>query len=407
MISYEHSLKIIEALVYKINQSENCTIASCLGRISASNIRANFDSPKTHKSAMDGILILEKDLNVCKTFTLKTELKPGQKKNIELSSKEAALIYTGASIPGKKKKIVVIKENCDFKNFNKVVVKDNLNPDNYIRKSGQDFKKGTLCLKRDAVINIRIIGLLKTLEKETLKVRRKPRVGVIVTGDEILTNKRLKNKEYIPSSNSEILSNFIKFFGADLEFLKIVKDSEKEISAVYNSSKNVDLLITTGGLSEGKYDLVKNTFSKLGLRLKFEKVAIRPGKPISFGLFNKNKYFLGLPGNPISCFVGCLFFLNLIVNKLQGSNKINFKESFAKSFLYIPKNNNLTKFLRINIFFKNKKMYFKLIPNQDSSMQLLLTESDGIIIRKPFAKSIRTGQNCKIILFKDFSNFVI
>ena len=407
MISYETSVKIINNLVKEIKQSEVCKISNSLGRILSEDIIARFDCPRTDKSSMDGIVILEKDFNINKIFKLKGEIKTGHKRNFELSSKEATLIYTGASIPGKKKKIVILKENCTLNKDNTVEVRENLTPESYIRKKGKDFKNGQLCVKRNSIINIRTIGLLKTLEKDILKVKRKPKVGIIVTGDEIVKKKNFDNTEYIPSSNSDFLRNFLNFYGAELVFLKTVGDSEKAISKIYKTSKNVDLLITTGGLSEGKYDLVKKTLFKLGLKLKFEKVAIRPGKPISFGLFKANNYFLGLPGNPVSCFVGSLFFMSLILKKLKGTKELLFQESLLKSNCYIPKNNELTKFFRIKIISKNNKKYFNLITNQDSSMQYLLTQSDGIIIRKPFEKSIKSGQYCNIILFKDFSTYLI
>ena len=133
---------------------------------------------------------------------------------------------------------------------------------------------------------------------------------------------------------------------------------------------------------------------------------MKPGKPLVFGSFSKKKYFLGLPGNPVSCYIGCLFFLKEILNKITGCSKKEVHSEVAISENYISPNNKLTSFQRI--ITKNNKngVSFKLVKSQDSSLIKTLSISDGIIIRRPFSKAIEVGEKTKIYLFNNLNKYI-
>lgn len=389
MIQFDKALKIIDKSVETIKKNEVILIEECRSRILDKNYKARFDSPKFDKASMDGIVILKNDYFSEKEFKISGEIKAGSKILEELNTGEAKLIYTGAIIPGKKKKVVVIMEDCQFCD-DKVKFKRYKNYSDNIRKKGGDFKLGQLSLKRNTVLNPRSIALASTLNLKKLKVRSKPKIAIIVTGDEII-NKNNPNGE-ICSSNTIILKQLISLFGGVVTQIRTSEDSENKIIKNFESLQNFDLLVTSGGLSMGKYDLVKESLAKKGLTFLFEKVLMKPGKPITFGKFRKNKFFLGLPGNPVSCYIGAIFFLNSIINNFLGYN-FNFLNRIpAISVNKIPKNNRLTSINRLFIIKKNNRAYFRFFENQDSSLQSVLNESNGIIIRKPFLKQISEGE---------------
>ena len=407
MINFEESLEIIRKNVKTSNKNESINVEDSILRVLSKDYKAMRNSPEHDKSSMDGIVILKKDLNKIQKFELVGESKAGDHRSKSFKSGQAKLIYTGAPIPKSQKYIVIIKENITKIKDKKIFISAKIDPlqDN-IRVKGSDYKKGEICLKKKRVLNVRLSSLAYSLDLKKIEVLKKPRVAIIVTGNEIKNELNLKGS--INSSNTITIKNIVNFFGAKIIDIKFAKDTEKSILNAFDSLKKFDLVITSGGLSVGKYDLVKKSLLKRNLHMLFNKVAMKPGKPCAFGKFKNNSYFLGLPGNPVSCFIGSFTFVNLILKSLLGINTTNlFNFSFSFSENYIPKNNNLTSFLRICNKKTKGRNYFKISENQDSSLLSVLGNSDGIIIRKPYAPAIRKGQKTKTIQFKELENFYI
>ncbi len=405
MVPFKRALDLINKSVSEIRKFEEVKIKDCLSRIVAKNYKAKFNSPNYDTSAMDGIVILKDDLNKIKKFRIVGEIKAGNILNKEIKSGEAKLIFTGALIPGKKKKIVVQNENCNFNSSqHEVTIINRKNLTTNIRLKGSNYKKGQLCLKKNSCLNVRSLSLANSLDIEFIKVKIKPKIAVIISGDEIKSE--LNPSGQINSSNTILIDQLTQYFGGEVIDIKFVFDLENDIKKKFECLKDYDLLITSGGLSVGKYDLIKSSLKK-NLNLIFEKVLMKPGKPISFGKLEKNKYFLGLPGNPVSCFIGSLFFLNKIIQNLKGEKKEYFKPVFAKSLSYVKKNNQLTTISRLRITNQKKNYFFKIFDTQDSSLLNLLSKSDGFIIREPNSPSIKIGTKHKIFLFSDIKNFNI
>ncbi len=402
MISFNKALEIIKNFININKKTEYISIENAFSRIIARDYKAKFNSPRTDKSAMDGIVILEKDFKKKKKFKIIGESKAGQNKSGEIKSGETKLIYTGAPVPGKNKKIIIIKEKCKFLNNTLVQISEKIEKQNFIRKKGFNFKRNDLCLKKNSCLNIRNISLASSLNLKKIKVFTKPRFAIFITGDEI---KNIQNpKGTIYSSNSQILKNFINIFGGLVTEIKYAKDNEIDILKKYDALKDFDCLVSSGGISVGKYDLIKMALKKRNLKIKINTIAMKPGKPTTFGIFKKNKYFLGLPGNPVSCYVGSFFFIRMLISKFNDKNYnyIKFEDSINKE--EIPENNHLTSIMRINIFEKNKQSYFTIYKNQDSSLETTLAKSNGLIIREPFSPKVSIGKKNQIIKFNDFQS---
>ena len=406
MIPLKKAIELIDKNVSKIEKIEEINTKNCLSRILAKNYKAKFNSPRYDTSSMDGVVILKKDLNKIECFRVVGEIKAGSSINMEIKSGEAKLIFTGAYIPGNKEKIVIQNENCNFKNNqSEVIIKHRKNLATNIRVKGSNFKKGEICLKKNSYLNIRSLSLANSLELESIKVKIKPRIALIISGDEIKSESNPDGQ--LNSSNTVLIEQLTKYFGGEIIDIKFVLDLEKDIEKKFESLNDYDLLVTSGGLSVGKYDLIKSSLKKKNLNIIFEKILIKPGKPISFGKLEKNKYFLGLPGNPVSCFIGSIFFLNQIIQNLKGERKKYFEPIFAKSASFLKRNNHLTSINRLKIIKKKNCYFFKVFDLQDSSLLNLLVKSDGFIIREPNSPYIRVGSRHEIFLFSDFKNFKI
>ena len=173
-------------------------------------------------------------------------------------------------------------------------------------------------------MNLRDTLLALRANQKYIDVIKKINISVIISGDEIINKNNPKG--FIPSTNSKVLETFINLFDGNLIEIKYVKDNKEEIKKVIEKLNNHDLLITSGGISKGRYDLIKESLLEMNLKILFQGVAIKPGKPTTFGIFKDGTYFLGLPGNPISCFVTSIFFVNEIINSFYGNRKNLFVE---------------------------------------------------------------------------------
>ncbi len=393
MITYTQALNIISRNVYKSKSFELVKTENSGNRILLTDYYSKANLPNNNVSSMDGVLVLKKEK--VKRFKIIGESKAGDKKAKKINNGECVLIYTGAPVYGDDKRVIP-KEN--FQIETKHIYINDFPSNNFIRKKCSDLVKNKKYLHKKSIMNVRSIALAKSMKLKRLKVLKKPRIFVICTGDELIKNKN--ESPLVESTNNIFIKHFVELFGGELIKIELSKDNHNEFIKKYKSQKKFDLLITSGGVSKGKYDLVKSALQEVGLKILFERVAIKPGKPTTFGKFNKNKYFLGLPGNPVSCFTSLINFLPTFINSFYGFKYIDLKQREFSSGKSIKKNSNLTLFQRVII----KNNTFELIDNQDSSLINMLNIADGILVRKPFSNPIKRKQNARILVFNDFVN---
>ena len=401
MISFEKALDFCQETIKPCNKKELLNLKEAHRRIVAKEIYFRNESPKINSSAMDGIVINSTDAKINKILKAVGESKAGDKITKDFKDGEALFIYTGAPIPGKNK-IIIPKENFVMNKANNSVIIKKIDKRNFIRFKGEDFKKNEICFSKNEILNIRSLALAKTAGFKRVYVKKKPNIYVILTGDEIISKENVNG--IIESSNEVLISMMIEKFGGNLKGTFTVKDNEKDFLSILKKIKDYDLLITSGGISKGKYDIVKKSLKKINLKILFDQILMKPGKPTTFGKLEGGKYFLGLPGNPASCFISMLFFFSTFINSFFGMKFIKIKKKKLKITHSEKKNNKLSQFLRIKLYKKNTN-FFEVYQNKDSSMQKILKESDGILIRKPYAKQISKNSKCDVILFNDsFTN---
>jgi len=397
MISFEKALYFCQEAIKPCNKNELLDIEEAHGRIVAKEVYFRNESPKFNSSAMDGIAINSTDAKINNILKAVGESKAGDKVAKDFKKGEFLFIYTGAPIPGINK-IIIPKENIFFKKTDNSVIIKKIDRRNFIRFKGEDFKKNQICFSNNEILNIRSLALAKTAGFKKIYVKKKPNIYVIITGDEIISKKNVNG--IIESSNEVLIGMMIKKFGGNLKGIFTIKDNEEDFNAILKKIKDYDLLITSGGISKGKYDIVKKSLKKVNLKILFDQVLVKPGKPTTFGLIENRKYFLGLPGNPASCFISMLFFFSTFINSFFGMKYIKIKKKKLRISHPEEKNNKLTQFLRIKLY-RNNNNFFRVYKNKDSSMQKILKESDGILIRKPYAKEISENSKCDVILFND------
>ena len=394
MISFDSSINLIQKNVLKSLKSEFIDINESFGRILASDLYSKCDYPRENLSSMDGAVIFKSDLKL-KEIEIVGEIKAGDSFTNDFNKGQSKLIFTGGIVPGKNK--VIIPKEQFLISKNKLIIKDR-KIQNFIRIKGSDFKKKELCLSKNTKMNCRTIALAAAMRINKIEVIKKPNVIVIMTGDELISSD--KENPLVISTNQIMIKKIVNDFGGNLKNIYIVKDKIEDLEKLIKKLRDFDILITSGGISRGKYDLVKKVLCNLKMKILFDRVSIKPGKPTTFGKFSKNRYFLGLPGNPVSCFTSLVFFFSKFINCFYGSDYLKITKTKLILNNNLKTNKHLTTFLRIKKI-KNKPNFFNVFSKQDSAQMKILSKSNGILIRKPYEKNLIKGTECNVLLYEN------
>ncbi len=290
---------------------ERVPLAKAMGRVLAETVTASRDQPPFNASAMDGYAVKMDSLRPkAKQITLHVvgESSAGRGYTGKVAVGEAVRIFTGAPVPADCDAIV-IQENVVAGDGVIDVTPDGRNPmPTHIRKAGQDFRVGDTLLEAGVRLDPWRLSLIAAAGLDKVPVWRRPEIAVLCTGDELVLPGQTPKPDQIYESASHALMALIKQWGGKASHLGVQADDAK---GIYKALKNVkaDLIVTVGGASVGDYDLVRPALEKLGLALDFASVAVRPGKPTSFGRLTNGTRVLSLPGNPASAFVTAQLFL--------------------------------------------------------------------------------------------------
>ncbi|MDP2938546.1 MAG: molybdopterin molybdotransferase MoeA, partial [Candidatus Omnitrophota bacterium] len=378
----------------KILDSEAIKLTDALGRVLAEDIHSDSDIPGFDNSAMDGYAVKTVDLkgaskNNPKVLETIDDLKAGDNPRKKLENNQAIRIMTGALIPKGADSVVMVEDTKKVMGDRLWVIGKNLKPKTEnltpefveilkeikpgenIRKAGEDVKKGELVIPCGTLLKSAHIGLLASLGKAKVGVTRKPKVAILATGDEVVdVGEKLKPGK-IRSSNTYTLYTQIIKSGGIPKNLGIVKDRPLELEKKIKLGLDCDLILTSGGVSVGDYDLVKVILAKIGTNIKFWKIAMRPGKPLVFGTLSatrrggsaknfggKGILVFGLPGNPVSSMVSFEIFVRPAILKMLGQ-KYNDEKKEVKAVIEedIKKKPGFRYFLRANTGWK-QGMYF-------------------------------------------------
>jgi molybdopterin molybdotransferase len=398
MISVKNAINLITSKATKLND-ESISIDKCLGRVSSNDIFSNINNPPADVSSMDGYALNYKSLKNLKRTSIKIigESSAGKPFYKPIKINECIALYTGAEIP-KGADIILLQERVEINNDHIISTNQNYKKNQYIRKKGSNFKKGTVLLKKFNVISARALGLIVSSNKTHIRVLKKPKIAILASGNE-LRRAGSKSSTGIISSNTLLLKSVIESFGGESFDLGIAKDNSPSISKKLRDIKKYNILITTGGASVGKHDLIKEVLIKLGMKLIFWKVAMRPGKPLIFGKL-KNTLILGFPGNPVSTYVSAIIFLKPLINSYY-KIKINYNIKYGILEKSLIKNDERQEYLRSKVKYIDNNYYLNPIAFQDSSMTSSLSSADCLIIREPFARKLNKGNKVAFILFSD------
>lgn len=399
MISVEGALKIMLGSVVHLSD-ERIPIMESTGRIIFDDIIAGNDIPPFHNSAMDGYAVKCENIGSASAdhpavLPVIGEIKAGDKTRIELRDGAAIGIMTGAAIPMNADTVIPVEHTKE--SDGRVYIYKPAKKFENIRCAGEDIAKGNIVFSKGDLIKPANVGLLASLNYTEVPVYRQPHVAVISTGDEIaepgdnITNGQIRN------SNAYTLLSDIKLYRAIPHYLGIAKDTPGDIIDKLNQALQYDIIITTGGVSMGKYDFVKDVLHKLDISIKTEKIRMKPGKPLIFGT-KGNRLFFGLPGNPVSTMVAFMLFVRPVILSMMGSRSLNKPLVRARLVDAISKKPDRRHFIRGYFTIQESGFHVATTGPQGSGILRSMSEANCLIVVPEGVEQVGPGDWVSIML---------
>jgi len=376
-------------------EAERVALGEASGRVLAEDVAAQLTQPPFDASAMDGYAVRAADVAALPaTLRVIGRSAAGAGFRGRVGPGEAVRIFTGAPVP-EGADFIVIQENAE-EAPGSVIVREAAGG-SFIRPRGQDFSEGDILLTAGTRLGPRELMLAAAMNRADLPVRRKPRVAILATGNEVVPPGSELAADQIVSSVPIGLAALIARHGGEAMPLGIARDEPESIVTLARAGSAADILVTIGGASVGEYDLVATALKAEGLELDFWKIAMRPGKPLLFGRMGKQRV-LGVPGNPVSALICAEVFLVPMLRKLLGAGERESHEPDAILGEALAANGPREHYMRaLSEWREDGARVVTPLPSQDSSLVAALARADCLIVRPPNAPALPRGARVRIV----------
>ena len=414
--SYDEAAALVAAYAAKIARIrpdvERVRLNQALGRVLAEPLRADADQPSFARSTRDGFACRAAEISTHRPLAVVGSTRAGQSPSGSLPRGSAWEIMTGAPVPAGADAVVMLEHVEEGGVSSAHTIR--LLPPRTIRKGenvvarGAQARKGDRLLPAGALIGAAQIALAAACGSTKLDVFLKPRVAILSTGDELVPIGSTPGPSQIRNSSSAMLAAMVSAAGGDPWILPIARDTARSLDAAIVRAAAADLLLITGGVSAGKFDLVEPALIRAGARFHFTGVRIQPGKPLVFAEIprrstgsnqsrNSTKCF-GLPGNPVSSAVTCLLFAAPVVAALAGRNEPGLRFALARLAEDVKTKTGLTRFLPAACTFAGPIPEVALVAWQGSGDLAAMARANCFLVVPEDADRLRTDSTVRILL---------
>jgi molybdopterin molybdotransferase len=416
MLSVEEAL---QKILHEVNvlEAESAPILESLGQVLAEDIKSDINVPPLDNSAMDGYAVrsentkgaTEKTPKVLRVIDI---VMAGSISRHEVVPGTAVRIMTGGPIPRGADSVVQFEDTDEEKNKNapagtitRVCILSEARPGLNIRLAGEDIARGTIALKKGTIVRSAEIGLMASLGYSRVSVTRRPLVAVLSTGNELVDVSQPLPEGKIYDSNAYSIASLVKRYGCIPKILGIARDNEEELVGKLKQAQDADILLTTGGVSMGDYDMVKDILARDG-EMVFWQVRVKPGKPLAFGKIKgkdkngklKSIPHLGLPGNAASCMVSFEIFVRPALLKMMG--KKNFAKPTVEAIMEDSVKNDAGRRIydRAIIEKRDGLYYARLTGPQGSGILTSMSLANGLVLIPEGKGKINKGETVQVLM---------
>lgn len=380
--------------------AEMVPLHEAAGRVLAAPLTALRTQPPFPASAMDGYAIRSADIEAPpQRLRVIGDAPAGRLFAGKVGVGEAVRIFTGAPVP-EGADTILIQENTRKLDAGFVEALEPVAPGRHIRRTGLDFSEGEMLLGEGRVLDPAALSLAASANHPALPVVKRPLVAIVATGDELLPPGSSTGPDQIIASNAYGVAAVAKSIGAISLDLGIAPDRKDVIAARVRTAlaAGADVIVTLGGASVGDHDLVHDVLAGEGMALDFWKIAMRPGKPLMFGRFEKARV-IGLPGNPVASLVCSHLFLKPLLARLGGlPHDPDIRDAVLGAAM--AANDLRQDYVRATVTSADGRMVATPFPVQDSSMLRTLAASNALIIRAPHAPAAEIGAPCRVLFLR-------
>lgn len=382
---------------------ERVGILDSLGRVLGEDVAAPRNIPPKDNSAMDGYALRCEDTigaSPKNPVILKVieDLPAGAVPKKKVGPGQATRIMTGAPLPAGADAVLRVEDTeKDGKSVRILVpVRDAQD----IRRTGEDVREGEIVIRRGEVVRPAEIGMLASMGRSFVSVHQRPLVAILATGDELVDIDEPVTPWTIISSNSYSLASQVTACGAMPLMIGIARDTREDLTARFRMALRADVILSSGGVSMGDYDLVKDILRNEGNRIEFWQVAMRPGKPLAFGEMGGVPIF-GLPGNPVSSMVSFEQFVRPSLLKMAGHRRIFRKTVRAIALEDIEKAKGLRVFLRVRLAQEDRRVIARMTGEQGSGILKSMVQANGLAVVPEEVTRIKAGMEVTVQVIDD------
>ena len=369
------------------------------GRVLAHDIVATRDQPPFPASAMDGYAVRARDVRVGEPLRLAGRSVAGKRFVGTLGADEAVRIFTGAPVP-EGADAILIQENARTAG-DAIVPTADVAVGRYLRPAGLDFGAGETLIVAGSTLDPGRLALIAAANQQQVVVRRTPRVALVATGDELVPVGSTAGPDEIVASSVVGVVAMLRDLGAEVFDAGIAPDDLAALDAVLGRALSFapDLVITLGGASVGEHDLVSDALRARGVSLSFERIAMRPGKPLMHARDGVRSW-LGLPGNPVSSLVCTHLFALPLVARFQGRN---WRPRTVEAVTADPLGENDERQDYLRVMLRGRDPVVAHLPDrQDSSQLTRFAAADGLLVRPPFASPASAGTRHEVVVLREW-----
>jgi molybdopterin molybdotransferase len=396
MISVEEAQERVLAEIATLG-IETVAFTEALGRVLREDVIAPADVPQADNTAMDGYAVRADDIaNPPVRLRVIEDLPAGNVATKRVDSGTAIRIMTGALIPDGADTVAHVEITDAGSEF--VIVKQSLKRGTNLRRRGEDMRAGDVVLGDGMPIGAAEIGVLASVQKSVVRVGRRPTIAIISTGNEIVDVDQPRAPGKVVNSNSYSIAALARENGAIPRMIGIVPDTRDATVAAIESALESDFIISSGGVSVGAYDFVKDALDALGAETKFWQIAMKPGKPVVLSRVRDRVYF-GLPGNPVSCMVAFLLFIAPALRKAMGQKRA-LLPPIANTRLMAPlkSRGDRRNYLRVRVVARDGELLAYPMSGQGSGVSTSMVQANGFAVVETGVTNVSAGETICTVL---------
>jgi len=401
LLSFEDARRVVEEHSARLHASgkELLGLLDCQGRVLAEDIAADRELPPFARATRDGYAIRTADLaEIPARLRMSGEVRAGAKIEDmpEVQAGDAVAIMTGAPVPAGADAVVMV-EYTERQGV-EIGVSRKVAPGENIVSTGAEARRGQRLLSTGSKLDAAAIALAASVGRNRVLVYRKPKIAILATGDELVDVDVQPGPHQIRNSNSYSLAAQVQAAGGEPVVLPIARDELQRLKDLIAEGFESDLLLISGGVSVGKYDLVEQALAGFDCKFLFTGAQIQPGKPIVFGLTERAKYFFGLPGNPVSTLVTFQLFVEPVIYSLAGlkASKLIFSSARLQSDIKVKP--GLKRFLPATLSGEFENAAVEPVPWQGSGDIAATTRSNCFVVIPPERELIACGEPIAVLL---------